>query len=545
MIDKNLTIFIVDDELSIRNGLSKAINWEEFNIEVLGTAQDGLEAYEFIEINKPDIVITDIKMPNLNGLQLVQKVRELKLNTKFIIISGYDDFKYAQLAIKYGVKSYLLKPIVKSELISEVQAISNDLLLENNPNPANLSESNSLAISNHSLKEKFLSGLLLNEYKQKDEILKKIENYKLNITDTPLQVIIFNYEFLASTDDNAKKTLDTILKSVIKEKVDGFLKDTSFIAFEHNINNVVCIVNINSLITSNIDFIAVLCNNCINSIKNNNDFRDVNIYAGIGNVVGYLSFTGESYRTALESLSYKIYETNQRVFDSSIICSEDVTNISAYTMDNSVLIDAIYSGNKEEMLKYVMSTFDAFLAKTIPPPSFIRGICIYLVIDVQKGLSVYLDNSSELFKEKPYIIINQLPYLSQIKNWIITLFLDYISLIKDTCKYKKDPIVEKAKAFINNNIFKKITVEAVSAYVNLSTNYFTSYFKQKTNENISEYIINLKIDHAKNMLKTTNQSINDISLLLGYEDYRSFNRIFKKLVGKTPSDYRQIYNNSN
>lgn len=545
MQNKKTSILIVDDELSIRNGLSKAIQWEDYNVVVLGTAQDGLEALEFIKQNKPDIVISDIKMPKLDGLGLIQNVNALKLHTKFIIISGYDDFKYAQMAIKYGVKSYLLKPIKKSELINEVEIIAQELQLSANSTGFNIEESNNLAISNHSQMSKFLSGLLLNEYRQKDEILQNMQKFNFSLKDTSLQVVIFNYEFLAFTDEKTKKSANTILKAQLKQNIEETLKGTSFVVFEYNSNNVICILNSDSLESKNIYSVRDFCSSCITSVKSSSGLAEINLYAGIGDTVGSLLMTGESYKIALEALSYKIYETEQCIFDSSVISKNGIYNQSASSMDNSALIDAIYCGNREEMQRLVKAAFGTFISNASPPPNFIRGMFIYMVIDVQKGLSVYLDKNSELFTEKPYIVINQLPFISQIIDWIIELFTDYISLVKENCTYKKDPIIEKAKAFINENIYKKIKVEAISENVNLSTNYFTAYFKQKTNVNISDYVINLKIEHAKNLLKTTSKSINEISFLLGYEDYRSFNRVFKKIVGKTPTDFRQVYNNPN
>ncbi len=116
-MDYNLSLLIVDDEPSIRNGLANAIHWENIRINVIGVASDGFEAVNMIHTLKPHIVITDIRMPNCDGLELIRIVREENIPCKFIILSGYDDFKYAQTAIKYQVFSYLLKPIQINELI--------------------------------------------------------------------------------------------------------------------------------------------------------------------------------------------------------------------------------------------------------------------------------------------------------------------------------------------------------------------------------------------------------------------------------------------
>jgi len=543
MIEQNLTMLIVDDETSIRNGLCKAIPWEDLNISVLSTAGDGLEALEFIKKHQPNIVLTDIRMPKCDGLKLIDKVNELKLNTKFIIISGYDDFKYAQTAMQYGVKSYLLKPIKKSELIKEVTTVCNEIILEQQLNSTTLKNSNNLLMGNHALREKFFSRLLQNEYKQEHELIDEIANYNLSIQNNPLQVIVFTYELenLTTTSTFTKENTN-LFKYAAKNIIEEILDNTTNVTFEYGDSYIVSIINTQSLQNNNIIKCIDICNRCIVAIKN---YLHISIYAGIGDIVGSLLLTNESYRIALESLSYKLYETPQSIFDSSIIKSTYIPNISANDMDNSELIDAIYRGNLEDMLTFITNFFHSFLFTTAPPPSFIRGMCIYLVIDVQKGLSVYMDEGNDLFNEQPYVIINQLPFLSLIKEWITIIFTKYIHYIKNTCKYKKDPIIEKAKAYINGNIFKKLKADEVAAHVNLSENYFTVYFKEKTHENFLNYVLGLKMEHAKKLLKTSNKSISEISFLLGYEDYRSFNRVFKRSTGKNPSKFRQLYHSEN
>lgn len=541
MVHQTITILIVDDEASIRNGLSNVIPWEELNIKVLSTAQNGLEALELIEKYRPNIVLTDIRMPECDGLTLIQRVRELKIDTKFIIISGYDDFTYAQSAIRYGVKSYLLKPIKKSELMDLMHEVVAEILTEQQrTNETIFSDPNQL-MENHALKEKFFTRLLQNEFRQESDLLKEMKPFHFNIQNDQLQAIVFNYELKNSENDSGTKKYDPhLLKTVIKNTIEEILFSTPNLTFEYTNNYVVAIINTPLLSNSNLKDSHAFCKKCIDSLMSQDSFE---IYAGIGDMAQSLLYVSTSYCVALESLSYMLYETPQRIFDSSIICHTSKNNISANHMDNSALIDAIYRGNVEETLNFTTAFFNSFFTSSTPPPNLIRGMCIYLVMDVQKGLSVYLDEENGLLSEKPNLIINQLPFFNQIKEWIISLFLDYINYIRSSCKFNKDPIIEKAKAYINSNIFKKLKADEVAAHVNLSENYFTVYFKEKTHENFSNYIVNLKIEHAKNILKSSHKSISEISFLLGYEDYRSFNRVFKKITGKKPSEFRQLYEN--
>ncbi|MEG0566502.1 MAG: response regulator, partial [Hungatella sp.] len=123
----NISILIADDESSIRNGLLSAIPWDELHMTVLGTAKDGMEAWSFIQSCHPEIVITDIRMPHLNGLELIKRCRDYHLDIQFILLSGYDDFTYAQTAIRYGARAYVLKPLKREELIAELENLAEEL----------------------------------------------------------------------------------------------------------------------------------------------------------------------------------------------------------------------------------------------------------------------------------------------------------------------------------------------------------------------------------------------------------------------------------
>lgn len=537
---QNLTILIVDDEASIRNGLSRVIPWDQLNITVLSTAQDGFEALELIQKYKPNIVLTDIKMPGCDGLTLIQKAKELEQakDTRFIIISGYDDFTYAQTAMRYGVRFYLLKPIKEEELLHLMQEVVQEIRAEQHRS-SSLQSNRNLLMETQALKEKFFTRLLQNEFANENDILDEINSFGFTLQNRQLQVIVFYYNTSpGKTGSNVEKETYLQLKLKVRQTIENILINIPNITFEYQNHSLLTIINTSDLTTNGLLSSTEFCQLCISQVM---EFSPIQIHAGIGEEVSSLMQVCESLTIALEALSYMLYETSQRIFDGSDICKTTQANVSANHMDNNALIDAIYRGSREDMLEITTAFFNSFFTAKTPSPSFIRGMCIYLVIDVQKQLSLYLEENNGLFSEKPYLVINQLPFFSQIKEWIINQFLDYMEYLRSSSKFRKDPIIEKAKTYIKNNIYKKLKADEVAAHVNLSENYFTAYFKEKTHENFSNYVVHLKMEHAKEILKTSHKSIGEISFLLGYEDYRSFNRVFKKITGKKPTEFRQLY----
>ena len=126
-----LKLIIADDERIIRETISTIIDWKQNNIELVGLCQNGLEAYDIILDETPDIVLTDIRMPGMDGLELIRRISETDLNTQFIILSGYGEFEYAKTAMKYGVRHYLLKPCNELQILEVIQEIAQDCYLKN------------------------------------------------------------------------------------------------------------------------------------------------------------------------------------------------------------------------------------------------------------------------------------------------------------------------------------------------------------------------------------------------------------------------------
>lgn len=526
-----LTLIIVDDEPSIRNGLASSIKWEDIGIEVIGVAADGNEAIAMIRTMRPNIVITDIRMPNCDGLELIRMVREEDISCNFIILSGYDDFKYAQTAIRYSVNSYLLKPIQLDELKNELLTIRNKALAEMEHDNHLRTTTEQLQQQNSALKIHFCLKLLNNEFKTETEIEHQLKSFDVPLKNLSTCVLVFTYKS-ELTQDNV-----SLQKSIISS-IDLAFHAYSYIAFAKDTTTIVVLLNHNSPLTSSIEELYTPCNHVLDHL---NEKHLLSMHIGIGEIVDSLLYTNASYLSALEAVSYCIYQTQQKIFDSTTISHAPTPVISPNPKINEAIVDAIYGCNVEELNHLLHDFFHSLFYVEVPPPNYIRGMCTFLVIDVQNGLSSYFDEINQLFFDIPYIEINKLNSFREIREWITNKFISYAEFMRKNATSVKDPIIQKAKAYINDNIYNKIKAESVASHVGLSVNYFTVYFKEKTNENFKNYVQTLKMAKAKEHLKTSNIRISELSSMLGYEDYRSFNQAFKKETGITPSEYYQKY----
>lgn len=521
-----IRVIIADDESSIRNGLSSTVPWKQLHMSVMGIARDGAEAWELIRTYKPSIVVTDIRMPNMTGLELIQKCREQNIPAQFIILSGYDDFSYAQTAIRYGARSYVLKPLKTEELMAELESLKKELetqnTLDTRLNPAAYE---ALKISSKKL---FLNRLIQNEFRHSTDIHQKLEELHINLSDTPYLVMVFSIH----------QSL-TMELSVIQEQIsDIFSKfgeePLQAAVWECTSAQIVAILHLTENTALNI---PALAQSCADRFKHLDRCR---VIIGIGCAEGELIHAGRSYATALTALSYELYESGQDIYDESLICTS-APPLSAGQIDIRDLIQAIRTYNREKIAHYCRNYFDSLMYVPMPPPSFIRGMSIYLITDVQNTLRRQIQSDRNLFPEMPYVTVNKLSSLRQIKEWTTSLFYQYGACITQHLLNYRDTIILDAKLFIQNNIGRKIQAEDVAAHVNLSTSYFTIYFKARTKINFRDYVLDLKMEQAKLLLSAGTANISEVSYAVGYDDYRSFYRAFKNHTGLTPSEYQSVH----
>lgn len=306
--NKNITLLIADDEAAIRNGLSTVVPWEQFGITIVGTAEDGREAYDIIKSCNPDIVITDIRMPGMDGLQLMERVKHEKLQTNFIILSGYGDFKYAQKAIQLGAKNYFLKPIKIDELVTEIRQQKEEILQSNHIH----SYSAYLNVKSEP-KEKFLKRLLKNEFYSYEEIRDEIHRLELKLNDSPFRVMVFSIEGKEDMEQEDEFQQINYLMDIVSEE----LQETRYEFLVSSSSELLTIIHTlqPKAVPVNYRFLAARC------LKRVNRDSTMDLTVGIGKEGAALTDCSNSYKTALMCLSYSFYETEQKIFDETILCT--------------------------------------------------------------------------------------------------------------------------------------------------------------------------------------------------------------------------------
>lgn len=517
---QNITLLIADDEAAIRNGLSAVVPWEQFGIAVVGTAEDGREAYDMIRQFHPDIVITDIRMPGMDGLSLMEKIKGEKHSTDFIILSGYDDFKYAQKAIRLGAKNYFLKPIKIDELVAEIRRQKEKILQSNH-----ISSYSAYLNGTSEPKGRLLKRLLKNEFISFDEIKEEIQKLGLRLEDSPFRVMVFSIQ---DKDDQEEYEFGQIkyLMDMVSRELEGVRYE---FLISHS-SELLAIIHTKACDGGQADY-PLLASRCLRRVARDSTMECL---IGIGNEGSNLTECSHSYKTALQCLSYSFYQTPEKIFGESIVC-KTIPDMAANRMDHNYLLYCITMNQVEKIQQFCREYFAQLLYVPMPPANFIKGMCIYLVTDILKELG---GGEMEFTQAEVILEINKIRTLKQMKAYIGDFLEECARKQKLQGKNSKNKVIQATEYYIRSHMGEKILAKDVARHVNLSDVYFTSYFKLKTGTKFRDYVIRCKMEHAKTMIdQMPNMPVAEVAAAIGYDDYRSFYRIFKQYTGINPSEY--------
>lgn len=528
------TAIIADDEKKVCQLIHKSGNWDELGIEIVAICYDGEDALASIVHHKPDIVLTDIRMPIYDGLVLIAKTKELEIDSVFILISGYRHFEYAHSAMQFGVADYLLKPIDKDQLNNTLEKICKSLIekrmRESTDNVVRQIVSDNRIRLQTQLVDDLTKGKNLFAY-----TIPEINNlYKTRFHEGMFQVLLVNTDMLNLHLENmlfGEKVM-TIAEKQFSQMAEVFAVATD--------RGVVCVLNYHL--------------DKSNAIRNQFTFfyREIlalteiygnfNLAIGAGIVVDSITKLQESAHTAELAEKAKIVLTSNKVIESSsmIFQAIDVNEILTAKCMKKLAI-ALEALNIDEVRGW-------FEELSILLEGYKNGnpLHIYEARDriVQKMREfAEFSNMSESEKTFDYIVAVT-DRAKSVKNLMYILSTEIVriaeELLRDKSNQESKP-VRSIKQYISENFSRNITLEEVAARVSFSPVYFSTLFKQQVGQSFTEYLTEVRINESKELLRNTNLNIAMIAGLVGYTDDKYFSKLFKKITGIKPNEFRKLY----
>ena len=527
-----LKILIVDDEPDICALINKLIDWEGLNLTSLGSSLNGIEAMEIILRQSPDVVITDIQMPGMTGLEMIEKVTEMQLPVNFIVISGYSEFEYAQQALRFNVKDYLLKPISKTDLNLVLKRLAQDRMTQN--------------------EKEQKTAALENEYQNRTALLRRNE-LRQSITDpmrNTFNTDLFSFgdgEFLALTIHASFRektgidlqTIQNVLTSIAGRVQDHFLKDCFDIEYSVNDCSAVVLMNYSpethrSYKEKRKKLQIMLDEYCI-------QYRHLCISMALGCVckkpqeIGTVLHTSESAsRMRLLTGTDKVIEFIEHTqrYPVPSFAREGLRNIAA----------SVESLNTPASLVQLYAILDAIEErKSYAEFSFFDVIASALIF-IKEEISAYTGQEpAEINNSLIHIRLANCDTMKDIRDCC----RDVIDGLSKHCREVQESRVSKpvriAQEYIGSHLNQQISLDEIAQKAFVSPSYLSTLFKEQTGENFMDYIIRQRINEAKRLLRTTGMSVSDVASSVGYADPRHFSKVFQKQVGMKPSEYRDFY----
>ena len=536
MQDKKLKVLIADDEFRIGTLIKTLIKWDELNLELIDIVNNGDEALKVICDRTPDIVITDIQMPRINGLELIAAVSEKQMDIKFIIISGYKDFDYAHKAIQFGVKSYLLKPIDEIELNNTLQKVCSEFSQECRQKEKEEIYSKEITVSKSIIKTNILKNMIERKIYSSEEI----ENEYNIIFNAPLFRIIdikLDYWDFKNIDKKQDKITVERVMSIVEKIISSSISED--LLYAGDFLHIYCLLNYSAEKKENI---KNLINNVLLEIeKYLLGFEMYKVTIGIGPEISDFSNVYKSVKYAGKAVNSRIKRGTGRLIYSSNLTYKEGLSISERLGDlKAEYINRIKSYSLEKFGKTLDHIFEKIMLEDRIDFSWYYDAAEYLIDLFFEQIE---DKNEDSIKVKEYLfdIVQHFDSISKMKEFLRKHLTEYLERTYKRLEMKSTKPVREAKNYIDSHFKEKITLESISDIVELNPVYFSVLFKKETGMNFSTYLVDIRTEKAKEMLKNSNETIKAVAENVGYKDVRYFSRLFTKTVGIKPAVFRKLY----
>lgn len=534
-----MKVFLVEDEIVVREGIKNNIAWEKEGYQFVGEASDGELAYPMIKSMKPDILITDIKMPFMDGLELSQMVKKELPDTKIIILSGYNEFDYAKQAIHIGVTDYLLKPISSAKLIEAINKVREIIKKEAQEKELLIQYKQDMNGKTVIEKKNFFFEII----KNKLTLLQVLEKGKKLGID--LAVGAYSILLLKIYSKNNPYEYSGYLIAAIAEIDDLLQNSVDVIKFE--LENEIKAIIIKAENEKKLEIlIKTYCNRILALLQ---DKSDIEYFGGIGSIVTRISELQDSYHIANRAFSARYFTKTNQIINGSMLEKVntyhndmiDMQAIDSEKMNKSHLDKFLKNGSKEEINHFIEEYLSSAGNVNIKSILFRQ----YIIMDIYFCITAFMESigySKDKIVAELGSFYNLEDFIASVdasKKYMIRLLYKAFTLRDAIARQKYGEILKIAREYIQENYDKEdISLNTVASIVNISPTYFSAIFSQETGQTFIEFLTETRMNKAKELLMCSNLKTTEIGYEIGYKDSHYFSYIFKKTQQCTPKEFR-------
>ncbi|CAN7349435.1 response regulator [Paenibacillus sp. LjRoot153] len=525
-----LTALIVDDEPLMRMGIQKAIVWSNYGIGEINTAPNGRVALQMVEERQPDLLLTDVRMPGLDGLELSRIVKERWPAIKIVIISGYDEFSYAKKSIAIGVTDYLLKPIDSKSLGQTIDKVTQEIVDERGKIREQDQMSHLLQQSVGIARQKVLKELLFGEAGEKE--LKRYEHV-LGLNDsiygrnavTVVKINSFKEKSTLFRDGGLLHfAVQNILEELLRTEGSGELVDL-------RPGSLVLVLRQDKSDHRPMEDFVMKAQAAVL------DYLRVPTTWGVGSIASGIQGLRQSYRDADRALKLRLLSPAKRIFTFN---QETTGKTFSGNETIQTITQALQLGSTKPLLDELVKLKTRFSNDSMYDPESIEFFYLKLAESLELLQKERSRESQTDLRER----VREVLYLSDTLNDAVesleALFQESVQTLHQHLPKPYSKVIRDVIEFLNQHYGEDISLADAANRVFLNRSYLSYLFVQETGSNFSDFLAVLRLEKAKELLAAGGLKNYEVAEAVGYKDFRHFGQMFKKHMGMTPSEFRKL-----
>ena len=530
------TVLLVDDEEDVIQVIMRKIHWESLGFSVIGYANNGVKALEMVEEFQPDVVMTDIKMPYMDGMELSNRIKADYPTTKILIFTGFDEFEYAKEAIHLEVEEYILKPVNSAELTAVFKQVKIKLDQEINEKRNEEILKKYYMESLPLLQANFYSSLIEGRI-QEEEIPRYLSDYQISFSGPFFSCLVIHTSSTQVPENMNPLLLSTSVQKQAEEHLGEKWRAKCF----SYLGNAILITQLNHE-----DEVSELTDDCDRFCRYAKRIIGAVITVGIGKVCNHILAVAQSYISAKEAVSYRVIYGASRAINIKEIAPQEMNKSEqANEEELSGLFKMIRLGSSEEIIeavnKYLLHI--SFKTKSLQQ----HHIDIMELVSALYRFCLNNDITVDDFSGDMRKLYGRLLELEPdaLLKWLINISLSSREKLINARSRSTESFVFKAKEYVRNNYSEEeVSLDSICQALGVSNSYFSSIFKRETGSSFISYLTDYRMDQASRLLIETNEKSYIIAKSVGYTDPNYFSYVFKRRFGVSPSKYRTEHTES-
>lgn len=534
-----LRLLIVDDERLDREGLLKQLKWEDYSIYEVWTAWNGYEAIDMIKSHSPHILISDVKMPSMSGLQLAEKARELISDIKIIFISGYDDFELVKNAIKLDACEYILKPVDTPELAGAVEKVVRDIKRDIKTEEEKKDLIDTISESFPLLKRKLLEDIIYGTIRE-EEFWPKARKLDLKICDGSYSMLLAELDDIRLLKSSIQLEGFNIKLAAFHEMIEEIVAKTDFVEYlAINESSGAIILSYNQKMNNEVinGYAGETARTIVDEITKR---MNLSLSIGVGHVVNSVSDLHSSYNSCCQAILGKIYRGKGKVLYCSdeAVCQHEDLKFENIDIELSKCILNYDLFRAYHLLDFM---FEKLEFQRIYDERHIQNYCINIISRMQITILDLNEKIENIFGQGVILWDKLMKFetILDIRQWMKNIFAAVIEYMQNRNATVGAKIVEEAMSYVKEWYVKDITLKEIAEKLYYSPNYLGAIIKQVTGKGFSEYLAEYRIKKAAEFLEDPRLKVYEVADMVGYKAMHAFNKQFKIFYGITPGEYRE------